>query len=538
MKHLDENDVDVDGVAHRGGDEGAKPLATARERIAMTPEISEERFRLLAEKSTDPMFIIDLSTTSIVYVSPSIERLTGYRPDELAGQIPANLPTRPDPGQIADGLARLQRDGEVEGFVLDVMRKDGSKALVEVNATIVGLETESVQVQGVVRDITQRRALDDRLRQQQKMEALGTLAGGIAHDFNNLLTGILGGASLLKRCATNTERVVQTAEVIERASIRASELTQHLLGFARPSTASYSAVNLHRIIEEVVALLGRTLDRQVEIVQRLRAHPPVVNGDAAQLQQVVLNLVVNASDAMPKGGKIVIDTKTVDVSEEDARSHPALIQGTHVVLCVEDTGVGMSEGVLQRIFEPFFTTKEDLGRSGLGLAMVYGIVASQSGDLRVKSEPGQGTTFEVFLQCASSVEEAPIDCSGGPVQGLGRLLVVDDEQVVREAAGVILPELGYEITCAQDGREAVKLYTDNWQELDLVILDLTMPFMGGVECFHALRQINPRVRVLLSTGHTFDAEAQALLDDGVIDFIQKPYTMRQLAEKVSKALLQ
>ena len=509
---------------------------TARKRAEQALQESEERFRRLAEQSADPMFVIDISTRRLSFTSPSIERVTGYSSEELAGLDPVDLPTMPDPDRIAEGYDLLQRNGEVEGFELPFTHKDGSKRLVEVNAVLVSRQDEGDQIQGIARDVTHRRAFEERLRQQQKMEALGTLAGGIAHDFNNLLTGILGGASLLKQCADDRDRITRTADVIERAAMRASELTQRLLGFARPGKHNTSAVNLHRVVEDVVALLSRTLDRKVEIVQHLKAYPSLVIGDAALLQQVVLNLAVNASDAMPSGGCIRFESESVEIDDARGQLLSALERGSYVALRVSDTGIGMSSDIVRRIYEPFFTTKEERGRSGLGLATVYGIVTSHAGSIQVKSEPGEGTTFEVYLPRAGGEELRVVECSGGLTAGRGRLLVVDDEEVVREAASVILPELGYEVICARDGREAVELYTDKWGSIDLVIIDLSMPVMGGAECFRSLRQLNPEVRALLSTGHAFDDEAQALLDEGILGFIQKPFTMRQLADKVSEAL--
>ncbi|HET9298812.1 MAG TPA: ATP-binding protein, partial [Candidatus Polarisedimenticolaceae bacterium] len=390
---------------------------------------------------------------------------------------------------------------------------------------------------GVALDVTERKraeealrqseaALSEReeqLRQSQKMEAIGTLAGGVAHDFNNILTGILGYAALLKRGAAPGDRVHKAAEVIEKAAERGASLTRQLLGFARRGKNQTVAVELGESLREVVALLGRTVDKSILIDLKAPAAPLFTCGDPAQIQQVMLNLAVNARDAMPEGGTLTLGAEALD--------------SACVRLCVRDTGCGIPEENLARIFEPFFTTKERGKGTGMGLAMVYGIVQNHGGSVQVTSRPGEGTLVQVDLPRI----EAPVlpadreESACVPVtRGAGSILVVDDEEVVRQATAAFLQELGYRVAVAEDGRAALAHY--HHHETDLVLLDLVMPGMGGRECFRALKALDPGVRAVLCSGYGFNIAAQELLDEGVLEFLPKPYALLDLGATVARVL--
>ncbi len=389
------------------------------------------------------------------------------------------------------------------------------------------------------RDITEHRKLEEQLRQTAKMEAIGTLAGGIAHDFNNLLTPILGYGNLLKLQAQPGDKVFKAADVIERAATRASELTWQLLGFARKGKLRTVTVDMHRMIGEVLAILSRTIDKRIAMTQRLGAEPSCVRGDPGQIEQVIMNLALNARDAMPEGGELTFETGVVDLDEEYCRTHTEVAPGRYLLFSVTDTGTGIPEGARDHVFEPFFTTKEVGEGTGMGLATVYGIVKNHGGSVQFYTETDQGTTFNVYLPlCEEDVphREGP---SGEPAApGKGRILVVDDEETVCEIAREMLASLGYEVEVVSDGRQAVDYYRKHGGEVDLVLLDITMPVMDGRECFRALKEMDPEVKALLSTGHALNGAAQELLDSGMVGFVQKPYIIASLSEAVAKALRQ
>ena len=390
-------------------------------------------------------------------------------------------------------------------------------------------------IMSFVRDITGERQAEERLRQAQKMEAIGTLAGGVAHDFNNLLTGILGYANLLTLDSEPGSPTHEAARVIEKAAERAAELTRQLLGFARKGKFLNVQFNVQPLIGEVVTLLGRTLDKNITITQRLRTEQAGVQGDPNQIQQVILNLALNARDAMPGGGELTIESDLVNLDEEYCRIHPQATPGPHVMIAVSDTGAGVPRELQDRIFEPFFTTKESGKGTGMGLAMVYGIVKNHGGSIQLYSEPGQGARFSVYLPASVEADESAA-APAAPARGSGRILLVDDEEIPRALARTMLERLGYTVAACAGGAEALAHYERHHGETDLVILDMIMPGMDGGECYRGLRRLNPRVRALLSSGYSRDGRAQAILDEGMQGFIQKPYRLEELSAAVAAAL--
>ena len=391
------------------------------------------------------------------------------------------------------------------------------------------------------RDIGEHRRLEQHIRQMQKMEAIGTLAGGVAHDFNNLLTGILGYANELKLGSDPGDEVHEAATVIENAATRAAELTRQLLGFARKGKVEEIPVDVHRLIQEVVSMLGHTLlsrnGRSMRISQRLRAQPSYVLGDQTQLQQVLLNLGVNARDAMPGGGEVVFETCAAELDEEYCRDHVGASPGRYLMISVTDAGTGIPNEIVDRIFEPYFTTKEEGKGTGMGLAMVYGIVKNHGGAIRVYSEAGHGTTFKVYLPVTTAPEPAVREGRHEtPVPGSGRVLIVEDEDVIRQMATRMLEHLGYDVVTTSDGQEGAEYYEQHGSEIDLVIIDMIMPRMNGRDCFIRMKAMNPGVKAILSTGYGLDSAVRDMLGDGMIGYVQKPYVVGQLSEAVAKAL--
>ena len=396
----------------------------------------------------------------------------------------------------------------------------------------------------LVSDITERKLAEEerkraesQLQQAQKMEAIGTLAGGIAHDFNNLLTGILGHANLLRLNHQPDTPVYEAAKTIERAAERASELTQQLLGFARRGKYQIQSVNIHEQIQEVIRLLGRTIDKRICVSQRFIPGTPLIKGDPGQLQQVLMNLAINARDAMESGGELSFETAIVNIDEGYCQTHMEAKVGRYLLIAVTDTGHGIPAEQLGRIFEPFYTTKAPGKGSGMGLAMVYGIVKNHEGFVNVYSEVGHGTTFKIYLpleESATRATEKPDE--EGAMPGTGRILLIDDEEMVRGLAAEMLIHLGYEVVTADDGEQGVRIYRGADQTFDLVIIDMIMPKLGGRDCFRELKKINPHIKAILSTGYGINGKAQEILDDGVRGFIQKPYRIDQLGRIVKQVL--
>ncbi len=376
----------------------------------------------------------------------------------------------------------------------------------------------------------QRRA-EEAQRQSQKLESIGLLAGGVAHDFNNLLVGILGYADLLAADARPGTLAHDAATTIAQAARRAAELTRQLLALARLGQHREERVEIHAVVDEAAKLLCRTLDKAIRLDTRLAAPAAAVKGDPGQLQQVVLNLAVNARDAMPEGGTLSLESDLVEV---DA-SHlvPGLGPGHHVTLTVSDTGVGISPEHLARLFEPFFTTKPVGKGSGLGLATAFGIVKGHGGTIRVESEVGVGSRFIVYLPAATGDAAAPAQQEAAP-RGSGVVLVVDDEELVRRTAVRVLETLGYEPVPVGSGREALEWLAARGGPPAAVLLDLAMPEMDGRACFRAMRARHPALQVVVCSGFSQTGGAQELLTEGAVAFVQKPYRAAELARALAR----
>jgi two-component system, cell cycle sensor histidine kinase and response regulator CckA len=512
---------------------------------------SEERYRLIAEYATDVIFTTDLQLR-ITFISPAVRRLIGYAPEELEGRTFVEFMT---PESARTALKVFQEEIKMDGaegvdpyrsrtLEIEYKLRGGGTVWTEIRCSFIrDADGRPIGIHGVERDISERRLaeeernrLEAQLLQSQKLESLGTLAGGIAHDFNNLLGGILGYAELIKLEAKPGDSVHESAEVIETAATRARELTRQLLGFARKGKHQNTAVSLDGTIQEVVGLLGRTLNKNIRIEQVLHARDASVLGDPAQIHQVLLNLAVNASDAMPDGGMLRFETG-VCAGDRLRVSHPDAGAHDYVSVSVSDSGSGISTEIRDRIFEPFFTTKAQGKGTGMGLAMVYGIVKNHGGFIDVESEPGKGTRFSLYLPVGGEpAVRGPKSTAHSGAMGRGRILIVDDEDVVRSMVSRMLERLGYSVTAVSDGRAAVDYYTSHHDGIDLVLLDMIMPGVSGRECFHAMKAINPSVRVVLTTGYGQDSAAQQIIDEGALGFLQKPYQSSQLFEAVSRAL--
>ncbi len=392
---------------------------------------------------------------------------------------------------------------------------------------------------GTIQDITERLDLEERLHQSEKMQAIGHLAGGVAHDFNNQLAGIVGYADLLREELTNNPPLAVYANNILIGTKRAADLTAQLLAFARKGKYLSIRIDIHKIIDEVISILQRAIDKRIIVKRSLDAQHPIAQGDPSQIQNAIVNLAINARDAMPNGGEMTFSTRVIELDEGFCRqSSFELSPGKYLEIRVRDTGTGMTEQTAKRIFEPFFTTKPPGKGTGMGLAAVYGTVKNHNGAIEVSSEPDSGTTMIVRLpqvddegvRTTSFPADSPIE------QGNGHILLVDDESMVIEVATLMLVDLGYTVDFCDNGVEAIAYYEQHWTEVDLVILDMVMPQLSGKATYLKMKAINPDLIALISSGYSVDGEAQEILSEGAQGFIQKPYRRAALAAKIAEAL--
>ena len=389
----------------------------------------------------------------------------------------------------------------------------------------------------------ERLILEKQLFQSQKMESIGRLAGGIAHDFNNILTAIMGYAELLENRLGDLEgKEGKAVRVILSGVEKASHLTKQLLGFARGGKYDPKAHNIHQIIKDVVLVFEKLFEKNIEIHYEFDTSIRCIEGDRNQIEQVFTNIIVNAKDAMPEGGVLTFQTKEVNIKKEEATKYPELNAGDYINISVIDTGVGMSAKTTDRIFEPFYSTKERGKGTGLGLATVYGIIKKHNGHIICQSSLDQGTRFEIYLPVSNEIPQEEEDLllemiDAEDCQEKYTILVIDDEERIRELALEQLTDLGYDIITAANGKEGVEIYEGKWREIDLVLLDMIMPNMPGKEAFYLLKAINPEVKILLISGFSQDGRASELLQNGALGFIQKPYRLADLSNKIYHALL-
>ena len=393
-------------------------------------------------------------------------------------------------------------------------------------------EHESMMI--ILNDVTERKRLETQLRQAHKMEAVGTLAGGIAHDFNNVLMGVQGNVSLMLMDMGSTHPYYERLRSIEKQVQSGARLTSHLLGYARKGKYEVKPFDLNQLVEETSEAFGRTR-KQITVHSDFAKDLFAIEGDPGQIEQVLWNLLVNAADAMPRGGDLIL--KTINVTHQDMKGKVYDPKpGNYVLLTVTDTGIGMDRDIMERIFDPFFTTKE-MGRgTGLGLASVYGITKGHGGYIDVDSEQGHGTTFSIYLPASEKKAQKVVKIAVEIVRGTGTVLLVDDEEVILEVGQDLLEAMGYRVLLARDGKEAIEVYRKNRHEIDIVVLDMVMPSMDGGEAYDRMKEINPDIRVLLSSGYAIDGEATEILKRGCDAFIQKPFNMKELSQAIKGVL--
>ncbi len=491
---------------------------------------SEQWHRSLFENATDGIVVLDRNGV-IVNANEKACEMHGFSRDALVGAHIKLLEGDSDKEKMAERMRKIL-GGESLVFEIRHNKKDGTPIELEISAKAITIGDEPF-IQSFYRDITERKRLQEHVFQSQKMDSIGVLAGGIAHDFNNILTAILGHAEIIRRTSVLDVKATNSLGVIEDASRRAGRMISKLLGFARKSKFEIVSLNLNDVVYDTIKLLERVIDKKIEINVELDSHIPHIQGDTNHIEQIVMNLIINARDAMPKGGKITIKTVVVDIKE--GLHYPNYIApGEYVRLTVADTGTGIPDDIVNKIFEPFFTTKERGKGTGLGLSMVYGTVKEHNGYITVQSTVGQGTTFTVFLP-ARSAALAPAKDASASLGGDETLLIVDDEKEMLDAIQDALTSHGYKTFAISVSPEALNIFKKIPQEIALVITDMAMPVMDGKELIKKIKEIRPEVKIIAMSGH----EKYVADKDGIreIDgFLKKPFESPYLLSVVRRIL--
>ena len=501
---------------------------------------SEERYRIMIDRTGQLVYDFDLKDTTI-RLSGAIQAITGFPAEQFQTsdlESWSNMVHEDDRQRAMAVFDTALENGEDYKSEYRFRKNNGKIIQVEDSGSFIkDSEGKPFRMVGSMKDVSQRKKIEEQLRHGEKMSAIGQLAGGIAHDFNNQLAGVLGYAQMLVMDLEDPE-LRDYAIGIERAAKRSADLTTQLLAFSR--RGKYLAVDLeiHEVVADVISILEHSIDKRIKIDRHFHTESIVTQGDPTQLQNAILNICLNARDAMLDGGVLTLKTKIANFERPFVtRQHETITPGNYAVISITDTGCGMNQEVLSHIFEPFYTTK-DVGKgTGMGLASAYGTVNNHKGVITVFSEEKKGTVVKVYLPLILSSTETPsLPQDEEPVKGHAHVLVVDDESTVRNMACKMLTTLGYTVLTAQDGHEAIRIYQEQFAEIDLVVLDMIMPEMGGRETYSAMCNINPDVRVILSSGYSVNGEAQEILNLGVKAFLGKPFDFTELAATVASVL--
>ena len=471
-------------------------------------------------------------------VNPAFERVTGIPAGEVVGKWvdeivpPESLPL------VQERYATAIREARVVQWEETSRYPAGSLTGIVTLAPVFNAAGRCTHLVGAVHDATEKKTIESMLRQSQKMESIGHLAGGIAHDFNNILSVILGNAEMLLDDILPSDPVRPGLEAIRKAGERAAALTHQLLAFSRQQVLELRTVNLNETIVSMDAMLRRLIGEDISLLTRPEPGLDLVKVDPGQMEQVLMNLVVNARDAMPHGGSLTIETENVELDEEYARDHPGIAPGPHVMMAVSDTGVGMDKETIRQIFDPFFTTKERGKGTGLGLSTVFGIVRQSGGSIWVYSEPGKGTTFKVYVPRTEESAEAEVPEAAAAVRagGTATILVAEDEEQVRALVCEVLRREGYAVLEAANGAEALSVSAAHEGPVHLMVTDVVMPHMGGPQAAERMAPLRPEMKVLFMSGYTDDAIVHhGILNEGTA-FLQKPVTPRVLTRRVRELL--
>ncbi|HMK61016.1 MAG TPA: ATP-binding protein [Dissulfurispiraceae bacterium] len=492
---------------------------------------SERKYRGLVDNALVGIFRSDLNDR-FLYVNEATVKLFGCESaTELLSRPVSSRYVKPQDRQIF--LDALKESGKLPYYEITIITPSGQQKTLAASAVL-----ENGIISGVNVDITERKDLEEQLRQAQKMEAVGVLAGGIAHDFNNIMSVILGFTELLHMMLASDDRVKSYLGQIMKAVERASRLTHSLLAFSRKQVMTISEIDINDLIARLSNLLVRVIGEDIELRTVLQHQSAKIMADSGQIEQIIMNLATNARDAMPNGGTLTIVTRTEDIGPAFCATHDCDKPGRYAVISVSDTGVGMDEETRKRIFDPFFTTKEPGRGTGLGLAMVYGIVRQHNGMIDVTSTLGKGTVFHIYLPIVQNVstDNLETDAPKKIVGGTETILVAEDDPTLRELSRMMLESYGYKVILAEDGEDAVSKYQELNDGIDLVILDMIMPKMSGLEAYKAIQKIRPHGKVVFLTGYTADKLQRTGFDSVDVEIITKPISQHDLLTIVRKVL--
>jgi len=494
---------------------------------------SEEQYRILIESS--PVGIVIYQGDSFNFVNSRFAKMLGYQVRDFLTLSLADLLEAHDYDLVIIKLREaLARKEMAEILEMPFKMADGHRIFCNVTVIPVMLREEDA-IHLIFRDITDKKDLEKQLRLSQKIETLGTLVSGIAHDFNNILGGLLGYLSFMKSNTTRDDENYEILDIMEKTALRGSALTRQLLSFSTRDSQVLRPMNLGTLIEETAKILERTLEKSVAFKIAISPNVPLINGDRSQLEQVIMNLCVNARDAMPLGGAIDIQTFPKRIDEQN-RVNTSMLPGLYSVVTVGDTGVGMSEETIKRIFEPFFTTKGRGKGTGLGLSIVYNVIKSHGGFIEVKSEIDRGTVFTIFFPASAVQQEKSRMQSRELKRGTGRVLVIDDEEIIRRVSRSLLEKLGYEAVVASTGREGIDIFDRQNGSIVLVVVDLTISDISGREVIRHIRSSGRNVRILVSSGSSNQEDILICRSLGAEGFLQKPYTIEDFSHCIHNIL--
>lgn len=495
---------------------------------------AEDLYQSLLNSSVDAIVLLN-PVLKVTYVNPAFTQIFGWTQEEMANEKISYIP-KPLKRSFYKLIKKvIDLDHPIRGYETQRYTKDGRLLDVSLSASrYLDHLGDPAGTLLIIRDITEAKKYQWHMQQAQKMESLGTLAGGVAHDFNNLLMGIQGRLSLLMMNKNKSDKGYTHLTEIEEYVTRAADLSHQLLGIARVGKYEVKVTNINKLIENQNRLFGRTR-KEIAIHETFDKRLLTAEVDQRQIEQVLLNMYVNASQAMPQGGDLYIKTQKEMLTSNRTSPYEAE-PGSYIKISITDTGIGMDEATRKRIFEPFFSTKEKDRGTGLGLASAYGIIKNHAGFITVYSEKGQGTTFNIFLPASSMVAEPEISVNEEIIEGYGTILLVDDEEMIINVAEEMIQVLGYKVITATEGEKAIEVFRAENGQIDMVILDLVMPGISGGEIFDQLKSISPNVKVLLASGYSINGQASSIMKRGCSGFIQKPFGIQELSQKISEII--
>jgi len=514
-------------------EKGQKEIATRKKTEEALRE-SENRYRTVLEANPDSVIVYDMEGR-VTYLNPTFTKVFGWKLEDRLGKKMDMFVPEEDWPTTRIMIEKVLAGKDVSGIETKRYTKAGDIIPVSISGAIYN-DRDGNPAGSVVniRDISEQKKLEAQIRQSQKMEAIGTLAGGIAHDYNNLLMGILGNVSLISFDFDSSHPYYSKLKNIEKYVQSGADLTKQLLGFAKGGKYEIKSIDINDLVEKSSEMFSRT-KKEIRIHRKYQEDIWSIEVDPSQIEQVLLNLYVNAGQAMPGGGDLYLQTENVTLNENYVRKFSAE-RGDYVKISVKDTGVGMDENTIKRIFDPFFTTKNRERGTGLGLASAYGIIKNHDGIINVNSMIGKGTTFDVYLPASKKKVVQKTNLDREAFKGSETLLLIDDEDIIIDIGGQILERLGYRVLMARSGKEAIEIYRANKSKINMVILDMIMPDMGGGETYDRLKKINPEIQVLLSSGYSINGQASEIMNRGCNGFIQKPFNVEQLSRKIREIL--